>query len=687
MTGNAQFREIENLKREMGRLQSRLSLLSAQSIHITSSLDLPTVLQKIVDAACQLCNAKYGAIGVFDTSGQISQFITHGVTDEEKARIGSLPKGMGILGFLHSQQEPMRLADLSKHVRSVGFPPYHPPMKTFLGSPIKLGNEILGNLYLTEKVGGGEFMPEDQDLLVLFAAQAALAIRNADLHSKLSKSASEVENERQRFERLVETTPVGVMVVDADTLRISYINPEIESIFRISVHAGDTLANLNRSLNFKRQDSHSLTANETPIMRALLGENVQAEKVRLEFMDGRSVPILMNARPVIGSDEKIHSAIVTIQNISALEEQERIRNEFAVVIAASDDAIIGLATDGIITAWNAGAEKLFGYKPEEVIGDLFEVLLPSDIDEFSRILTRILRGESIPHYETERMRKDGTRIWVSEGISAVRSDEGEISGAIVIANDITAQKIQAEALIDSEKRALAGRFAAMIAHEINNPLEAIKNALHLIGTHDLTSLDAKLLDIAERERKRIGALVRKFTSLYEPTSNLSYQDINSIVDEVISLIQHEFVDSNIAIVKELDPSLPKILASPDHLRQVILNILLNSKDILLKSKDAANRRQLKVVTCRPRPEDVELETQSFVLMETHLPAGAIPASSWDKMFNPLFNSKEGGLGLGVWIGKGIVENLGGRLLIRTKEEEKIFVVALPTKPQSSQNWQ
>jgi signal transduction histidine kinase len=178
-------REIGNLRADNERLRRRLTMLSSLGERIASSLDIDRVFQEVVDSACDLTGARYGALGVFDATGRVEQFVTHGVTDEERARIGSLPEGLGILGWLRDLQEPLRLGDLTKHPRSVGFPASHPSMKTFLGAPVRHRNDTLGNLYLTEKQNGEDFTPEDENLLVLFAAQAAMAIRNAQLHRQV----------------------------------------------------------------------------------------------------------------------------------------------------------------------------------------------------------------------------------------------------------------------------------------------------------------------------------------------------------------------------------------------------------------------------------------------------------------------------------------------------------------------
>jgi signal transduction histidine kinase len=189
-------REVSNLRLENQDLRRRLVLLSKLGREIASSLDPDVVLQRVIDSACELTNAQYGALGVFDARGRIERFITFGMSDEQRAAIGKLPEGLGILGWLQDLQEPIRLGDLTKHPRSVGFPPNHPPMRTFLGAPVRHGDEALGNIYLTEKAGGADFTPEDESLLVLFAAEAAMAIRNAALHRQVQDLITMEERER-----------------------------------------------------------------------------------------------------------------------------------------------------------------------------------------------------------------------------------------------------------------------------------------------------------------------------------------------------------------------------------------------------------------------------------------------------------------------------------------------------------
>jgi len=189
-------RELSNLRADNERLRRRLVTLSQLGERIASSLDIDKVFQEVVDSACTLTGARYGALGVFDAGGRIEQFVTHGLTRQEQERIGRPPEGLGVLGWLRDLQEPLRLGDLTKHPRAVGVPPDHPLMKTFLGAPVRYQNNVLGNLYLTEKEHSEDFTPEDENLLVLFAAQAAMAIRNAQLHRQVQDLVVLEERER-----------------------------------------------------------------------------------------------------------------------------------------------------------------------------------------------------------------------------------------------------------------------------------------------------------------------------------------------------------------------------------------------------------------------------------------------------------------------------------------------------------
>lgn len=166
-------------------------------VTIGSDLDLPAMLHRIAHSATELVDARYGALGVLDETGtRLAQFITVGIDDDTHRAIGHLPEGHGILGLLIVDAKPLRLPDLTEHPDSYGFPPNHPPMRSFLGVPIRVRDEVFGNLYLTDKMSAEVFTDVDEELAIGLASAAAVAIDNARLHARVQELALVTDRER-----------------------------------------------------------------------------------------------------------------------------------------------------------------------------------------------------------------------------------------------------------------------------------------------------------------------------------------------------------------------------------------------------------------------------------------------------------------------------------------------------------
>jgi signal transduction histidine kinase len=173
----------------------RLRAIVDAGVALASELSLDAVLQKIVEAAAELTGAQYAALGVLDPSGHgLERFVVTGIDEETQAAIGHLPRGRGVLGALIEDARPLRLDDLTADPRSAGFPAKHPPMETFLGVPILLRGVVYGNLYLTEKAGGGPFTDDDEELVVLLSSQAAVAVENARLYEAATRWLKQLES-------------------------------------------------------------------------------------------------------------------------------------------------------------------------------------------------------------------------------------------------------------------------------------------------------------------------------------------------------------------------------------------------------------------------------------------------------------------------------------------------------------
>jgi two-component system sensor histidine kinase DevS len=162
----------------------RNRLLIEAGLALASELSLPAVLQRIVDLAARITHARYCALGVLGPDGRIREFITTGVSEEQRRAIGHIPEGRGILGVLIKEAGPLRLRRIGEDPRSVGFPPNHPTMGPFLGAPVKARGRVFGNIYLTREPGSADFDPRDEEALVVLAAQAGVAIENARLYEE-----------------------------------------------------------------------------------------------------------------------------------------------------------------------------------------------------------------------------------------------------------------------------------------------------------------------------------------------------------------------------------------------------------------------------------------------------------------------------------------------------------------------
>ena len=317
--------QADNQAREIAELRDRLSRLSQASLRINESLDFDTVLQGVLDSACSLTGARYGVITLLDESGQVQDFVTSGLTSEEHRRFTDLPEGMMFFQYLSNIQEPLRLRDFHSHIRSLGLPEFQPPMAVstplpFLAAPIRHLGESVGAFYVGEKEV--EFTPEDEETLVMFASQAALVIANARRHRDEQRARADLET-------LVNTTPVGVLVFDAKTGGVTSVNREARRIVS-GLHMPDGSAEqLLDMLTFRRADGREISLEEFPLAQALsTGETVRAEEIVLQAPDGRSVTTLINATSIRSQEGEVVSVVVTLQDMTPLEEMERLRAEF-----------------------------------------------------------------------------------------------------------------------------------------------------------------------------------------------------------------------------------------------------------------------------------------------------------------------------------------------------------------------
>ena len=320
----------DEVMRENEALRERLSRLSEASLRINEDLDLDTVLREVVDGARSLTGARMGGITVLDDSGQLQDFITSGLTPEEHQRFVDLPGGPEFFAYLSNLPEPLRLADFSAHTRSLGLPEIGPPLGpvgSFLGAPIRHRGQHVGNFYLSDKQAGAEFTDEDEETLAMFASHAATAIANA-------RRLQSEQRAKKDLETLIDTSPVGVVVFDARTGSPVSLNMEGRRIVDGLRNPDQSAEQLLDVLTFRRADGREISLREFPLAQALsTGETVRAEEIVIGVPDGRSVTVLLNATPIRSEEGEVESVVVTLQDMTAVEELERLRAEFLAMVS------------------------------------------------------------------------------------------------------------------------------------------------------------------------------------------------------------------------------------------------------------------------------------------------------------------------------------------------------------------
>ena len=310
-------------------LRERLRRSHEASLCINESLEIETVLQVVVDSARRLTGAQYGVIAPLVS--EVKQ-LASGMTEDEAVMLWNAPDGERLLEFLRQIDRPMRLRDFEGYVRSHGHPKFRLPAylkspMSFLSAPIHYQGQSVGNFFCGVKTDGKEFTADDEEILVMFATQAALAISNAVRHREEKRAKADLET-------VINTSPVGVLVFDGKTGVLLSDNLEVKRIAEGLITPGQSLEQLLQVITLRRADGREISFGEHPITHVMRsGETVRAEEVVLLVPDGRRLTTLVNATPILSEDGTMESLVVTLQDMTPLEELERLRGEFLAVIS------------------------------------------------------------------------------------------------------------------------------------------------------------------------------------------------------------------------------------------------------------------------------------------------------------------------------------------------------------------
>jgi len=352
----------------------------------------------------------------------------------------------------------------------------------------------------------------------------------------------------------------------------------------------------------------------------------------------------------------------TIRDITQIKrDEERLResskrlSELAAIVESSDDVILSKDLNGIITSWNAAATRVFGYSAEEMIGSSILKLIPEHLHSDEKTIIESIRaGRRVEHFETVRRTKDGRSIDVSLTVSPLKDEQGRVIGASKILRDISGRKRIEQALLQAEKIAATGRMAATIAHEINNPLEAVVNLLYLLRPMVTDPVGINYLASAEDELARVSHIAKQTLGYYRENASASSASLTEIVQHAITIYEPRCAAALIEIRKSLDSS-RRLVLRRGEIMQVISNLIANS----IYAMPEGGILGISV-------EDA-LEPLDGIAMTIQDNGIGIAAHDLPKVFDAFFTSRGTvGTGIGLFIAKQFIESHGGRVEIESR---------------------
>lgn len=375
--------------------------------------------------------------------------------------------------------------------------------------------------------------------------------------------------------------------------------------------------------------------------------------------------LLISYFPIEGP-HGIDRVVSVMQDVTERKRAEKAVLRLAAIVESSDDAIVSKDPNGVITSWNAAAQRIFGYSEAEAVGQPITIVIPPQLlNEEAEILRRLRSGERIEHFETTRVTKQGKRVDVSLTISPMKDAGGRVVGASKIARDITEVKRTEEALREAQAEvarvmrvAAMGELTASIAHEINQPLAAVVTdasaAAHWLA-QDPPNLgearEAMARSVAEANRAsnviaRVRALLRKSPPQAEPF------DLNATVRESLAMIEHERQRAGVSVALDLATDIPAALGDRVQIQQVVLNLIMNAIEAMAPVHQ--RRRTLRIRTAL-HGEGVAVEVEDS--------GTGINAEEQERIFEPFFTTKPHGIGMGLAIGRSIIEAHRGHLWV------------------------
>jgi PAS domain S-box-containing protein len=568
---------------------------------------------------------------------------------------GGTPRDFGPCGDVLDRNMPLMFRHVER--RYEYFLPVTPPVEECLLVPFYVQAKAVGTIWAIAHSERRKFDAEDMRQLVSlgrFTASAYQVVGSLDL---MEKHAAALRDREHSFREMMNSLPAAVYTTDIEG-RITHFNRAcVELSGRTPVLGSDHWC---VSWKLYRPDGTSLSHDECPMAIALKERRaVRDQMIIVERPDGTRASIMPYPTPLRDRQGKIIGGINMLLDVTRSNEAEIASRRLAAIVESSDDAIVSKTLEGIITSWNRGAEKIFGYTPAEAIGQHISLIIPLERRaEEDDVLAHLRRGEKIDHFETERQTKDGRRLNISLTVSPIKDSTGRIIGASKVARDITERKRGEEQLLEAKREAEAAshakdKFLAALSHELRTPLTPV---LMTVAAMDINSdLAPELRDDIAMIRRNVELEAKLIDDLLDLSLALSGKlrldletvEVNEVVHHVCEICRPFVLEKRINLHCDLPDPSPFVKADPARLQQVLWNLLRNA------TKFTPERGDISVIVSPTTENRVRLQVRDsgIGIAPDVLPYIFDAFEQGDADITREF----GGMGLGLAITKNLVE--------------------------------
>ena len=504
---------------------------------------------------------------------------------------------------------------------------------------------------------------ESYDLLRRFAERIGIVASLATHQERLVSTVTKLQRERQWIESIMKSVADPIVLTDLDN-EILLQNRRAEELFSGSANAGEgkRRALKMNDLLFSAYLSSATVSSSEVIQRDITlvdpieGSDIHFEVISTPAANARGEPlglvsIFRDVTDLREANEELARNFIKLQHAEA--ESRRERDRLDLIIENVGHPIVVCDSSGNYILLNRRAELLF--QENDASGSAAAVRTNA-VKLTSFISTLASASETARQGEIELMDpEDGQALPMEITAREVLDEAGQVTAVVSILHDLSEireleRRRVEQQLFESEKLAAVGRLAASIAHEVNNPLEAIKNALYLMQTGSDVEQNSRFLEIARKETERVSHIIRQMLGFARRPGEVDWVDVNQLLEETLVLLEKKMRQQRIRITKSFDPDLPHVRARADQLRQVFLNLILNAQQAI------SSEGEIHVSTSRH-----EQALQPSIIVQLSDSGVGIAQDDLARIFDPFFSTGKKGTGLGLWVTQDIVRQHGGRI--------------------------